>query len=54
MNLDLLDQRGHLETPMDQKRAHLESLVLGENLEKMVPLASLALREPKAAGAFLG
>lgn len=39
---------------MDQKRVHLESLVLGENLEKMVPLASLALRDPKATGAFLG
>lgn len=54
VNPDLLDPRGHLETPMDQKRVRLESLVLGANLEKMVPLASLALREPKATGVFLG
>lgn len=54
MNLDVLDLRGHLETPTDQKRVCLESLVQGENLEKMVLLAFLALREPRATGAFLG
>lgn len=54
VNLDLLDPRDHLEIPMDQKRVRLESLVLGENLEKTVLPASLALREPRATGAFLG
>lgn len=54
VNLDLRDPRGRLGTPMDQKRVHLESLVLGENLEKTVLLASLVLREPRATGAFLG
>lgn len=54
MNLDLLDPRDHLETPMDQKRVLLESLVLGENLEKTVLPASLALREPREPEAFLG
>lgn len=54
MNLGVPDPWGHLETPMDQKRVFLESLVQGENLAKMVLLASLALREPRATGAFLG
>lgn len=54
MNLDFLDARDHLETPTDQKRVCLESLVLWENLGKMVLLAFLALREPRATGAFRG
>lgn len=54
VDLDLLGPRDHLETPMDQKKVPLENLVLGENLEKTVLPASLALREPRATGAFLG
>lgn len=54
VNLDLRDPRARLGIPMDQKRVHLESLVLGENLEKTVLLASLVPREPRATGAFLG
>lgn len=39
---------------MDQKKVPLENLVHRGNLEKTGPLGSLALREPKAAGASLG
>lgn len=39
---------------MDLKRVLLENLARRENLAKMVPLVSLALREPKATGASLG
>lgn len=48
---DLLDPQGHLENLTDQKKVLLENLAHRENLEKMVLLVFLALRDPKAAGA---
>lgn len=39
---------------MDLQKVLLENLAHRENLEKVVPLASLALREPRATGASLG
>lgn len=48
---DLLDPQDHLENLTDQKKVLLENLAHRENLEKMVLLVFLVLREPKAAGA---
>lgn len=39
---------------MDQKKVLLENQAHRESLEKMVPLVSLALREPKETGVSLG
>lgn len=39
---------------MDQKKVPVENLARRGNPEKTAPLGSLALREPKAAGACLG
>lgn len=51
---DLLDPQDHLENLTGQKKVLLAILAHRGNLEKMVLLVFLALREPKATGASLG